>query len=194
MDKDRISTFYQNFLTKSRLKSSFSLFLDTFQPIGFERFYKAKWVQSLADYLITELKSRKTGIWPVICKLAKLITLAELSAMLPQESEKNFFQIWLQKTVSWLPYKAEFELLLRLCMIEIRHALTNDDGESLVLLLELCDQYLSIFANEMANQVVLTKLTDEMLERLGPGSKCFRQPVKLILVWTLGLIVTLSWV
>ena len=51
-------------------------------------------------------------------------------------------------------------------MIEIRHALTNDDGESLVLLLELCDQYLSIFANEMANQVILTKLTDEMLERL----------------------------
>ena len=54
-------------------------------------------------------------------------------------------------------------------MIEIRHALTNDDGESLVLLLELCDQYLSIFANEMANQIILTKLTDDMLERLGPG-------------------------
>ena len=64
-------------------------------------------------------------------------------------------------------------------MIEIRHALTNDDGESLVLLLELCDQYLSIFANEMANQVILTKLTDEMLERLVPGSTSFTQPVKL---------------
>ena len=51
-------------------------------------------------------------------------------------------------------------------MIEIRHALTNDDGETLVLLLELCDQYLAVFANEMINQVMLTKMTDEMLERL----------------------------
>ena len=76
------------------MKLNFSLFLDSFRPNGFERFYKAKWVQSLADYLVTELKSRNTSIWPVVCKLAKLITLAELSAMLPQEREFVFRRVY----------------------------------------------------------------------------------------------------
>ena len=112
------------------------LFLGQLTPKSFERFYRAKWVETLANHLIVMLRARDSTVWPILCRLAKLITLAELSVLLPQ---------------------AEFELLVRLCMIEIRHALTNDSGEQLVSLLELCDQYLAVFIHEQFNQVKVSE-------------------------------------
>ena len=43
--------------------------------------------------------------------------------------------------------QSEIEIIIRLCLIEIRHLLENEKSDYIINLLELADQYLDIFTN-----------------------------------------------
>ena len=43
--------------------------------------------------------------------------------------------------------QSEIEIIIRLCLIEIRHSLENEKTDFIINMLELADQYLDIFTN-----------------------------------------------
>ena len=43
--------------------------------------------------------------------------------------------------------QSEIEIIIRLCLIEIRHSLENEKSDYIINMLELADQYLDIFTN-----------------------------------------------
>ena len=49
--------------------------------------------------------------------------------------------------LSTLISQSEIEIIIRLCLIEIRHSLENEKSDYIINMLELADQYLDIFTN-----------------------------------------------
>ena len=54
--------------------------------------------------------------------------------------------------LSTLISQSEIEIIIRLCLIEIRHSLENEKSDYIINMLELADQYLDIFTNSAQGQ------------------------------------------